>query len=185
MLWVALSTLGMLSTSKAQEGLYVYDAVQRLYDSRFGDKNVSDIRQYIRFGALGATFTGTSHSVVLIDEIDKADVEFPNDLLHELDKMSFRVHETGDEHKAHQHARHHYKQQRKGTPDAFLRRCIFHFISFPDRELMAQIVDVHHPNVRATLIEEAISRFYFVPKSRRHAQTAFNKRIDRLDRRLG
>ena len=158
-----LHTWHVKSTSKAQEGLYVYDAVQRLYDSRFGDKNVSDIRQYIRFGALGTAFTGTVPSVVLIDEIDKADVEFPNDLLHELDKMSFRVHETGDEHQAnHRPLVIITSNNEKELPDAFLRRCIFHFISFPDRELMARIVDVHHPNVRSTLIEEAISRFYFV-----------------------
>ena len=151
------------STSRAQEGLYVYDAVQRLHDSRFGDKDVSDIRQYIRFGALGRAFLAAEPSVVLIDEVDKADLEFPNDLLHELDQMSFMVHETGDEH----HARHRpmviiTSNNEKELPDAFLRRCIFHFIAFPDKALMARIVRVHHPMVRQTLIDEAIARFYWL-----------------------
>ena len=158
-----LHTWHVKSTSKAQEGLYVYDAVQRLYDSRFGDNDVSDIRQYIRFGALGTAFTQDVQSVVLIDEIDKADIEFPNDLLHELDKMSFRVHETGDVHAAQQRPLIIItSNNEKELPDAFLRRCIFHFIEFPNRELMAEIVEVHHPDVRKTLVEEAIARFYFV-----------------------
>ena len=158
-----LHTWHVKSTSKAQEGLYVYDAVQRLYDSRFGDSDVSDIRQYIRFGALGTAFTQNEQSVVLIDEIDKADIEFPNDLLHELDKMSFRVHETGDIHAAQQRPLVIItSNNEKELPDAFLRRCIFHFIEFPSRDLMAEIVNVHHPEVRKTLVEEAIARFYFV-----------------------
>ena len=151
------------STSKAQEGLYVYDAVQRLHDSRFGDRDVGDIRQYIRFGALGEAFLSDDPSVVLIDEVDKADMEFPNDLLHELDRMSFTVVETGD---------HHVAKTRpliiitsnneKELPDAFLRRCIFHFIAFPEEDLMGKIVRVHHPKVRQTLIDEAIARFYWL-----------------------
>ena len=158
-----LHTWHVKSTSKAQEGLYVYDAVQRLYDSRFGDSDVSDIRRYIRFGALGTAFTQHEQSVVLIDEIDKADIEFPNDLLHELDKMSFRVHETGDVHAAQQRPLVIItSNNEKELPDAFLRRCIFHFIEFPNRDLMAEIVNVHHPEVRKTLVEEAIARFYFV-----------------------
>lgn len=158
-----LHTWHVKSTSKAQEGLYVYDAVQRLYDSRFGDKDVSDIRQYIRFGALGTAFTESTPSVVLIDEIDKADIEFPNDLLHELDKMNFRVHETGDVHEASSRPLVIItSNNEKELPDAFLRRCIFHFIAFPDRDLMAQIVKVHHPDVRQALVDEAIARFYFV-----------------------
>ena len=158
-----LHTWHVKSTSKAQEGLYVYDAVQRLYDSRFGDKDVSDIRQYIRFGALGTAFTQPEPSVVLIDEIDKADIEFPNDLLHELDKMSFRVHETGDVHAAQTRPLVIItSNNEKELPDAFLRRCIFHFIAFPDQSLMAKIVAVHHPDVRQSLVEEAIARFYFV-----------------------
>lgn len=158
-----LHTWHVKSTSKAQEGLYVYDAVQRLYDSRFGDKDVSDIRQYIRFGALGTAFTEPTPSVVLIDEIDKADIEFPNDLLHELDKMNFRVHETGDVHAASSRPLVIItSNNEKELPDAFLRRCIFHFIAFPDRDLMGQIVKVHHPDVRQALVDEAIARFYFV-----------------------
>ena len=158
-----LFTWHVKSSSKAQEGLYTYDAVQRLYDSRFGDGDVSDIRQYIRFGALGQAFRSDVPSVVLIDEVDKADIEFPNDLLHELDRMNFRVFETGDLHQAtHRPLVIITSNNEKELPDAFLRRCIFHFIAFPDRELMSKIVKVHHPNVKQTLIEEAIARFYYV-----------------------
>ena len=158
-----LFTWHVKSSSKAQEGLYTYDAVQRLYDSRFGDGDVSDIRQYIRFGALGQAFRSDVPSVVLIDEVDKADIEFPNDLLHELDRMNFRVFETGDLHQAtHRPLVIITSNNEKELPDAFLRRCIFHFIAFPDRELMSKIVEVHHPNVKQTLIEEAIARFYYV-----------------------
>lgn len=151
------------STSKAQDGLYVYDAVQRLHDSRFGDKDVGDIRQYIRFGGLGQAFLDENPSVVLIDEVDKADMEFPNDLLHELDKMSFDVTETGDVHTASTRPLVIItSNNEKELPDAFLRRCIFHFIAFPDEELMARIVKVHHPTVRQTLVDEAIARFYWL-----------------------
>lgn len=151
------------STSKAQEGLYVYDAVQRLHDSRFGDKDVGDIRQYIRFGGLGQAFLSNAPSVVLIDEVDKADLEFPNDLLHELDRMSFTVTETGDVHTAAVRPLVIItSNNEKELPDAFLRRCIFHFIAFPDAELMAQIVKVHHPAVRQTLVDEALARFYWL-----------------------
>ena len=151
------------STSRAQDGLYVYDAVQRLQDSRFGDKDVSDIRQYIRFGALGTAFRAKSASVVLIDEIDKADLEFPNDLLHELDRMSFTVNETGDVHAAQSRPLVVItSNNEKELPDAFLRRCIFHFIAFPEQSLMARIVRVHHPNVREALVQEAIARFYWL-----------------------
>ena len=151
------------STSKAQDGLYVYDAVQRLHDSRFGDKDVGDIRQYIRFGGLGQAFLDENPSVVLIDEVDKADMEFPNDLLHELDRMSFSVTETGDVHTATTRPLVIItSNNEKELPDAFLRRCIFHFIAFPDEDLMARIVKVHHPTVRQTLVEEAIARFYWL-----------------------
>jgi MoxR-like ATPase len=151
------------STSKALEGLYVYDAVQRLHDSRFGDKDVGDIRQYIRFGALGRAFLHEAPSVVLIDEVDKADLEFPNDLLHELDQMSFTVSETGDVHKAkHRPLVIITSNNEKELPDAFLRRCIFHFIAFPEKELMGRIVRVHHPSVRQALVDEAIARFYWL-----------------------
>ena len=151
------------SSSKAVEGLYTYDAVQRLHDSRFGDKDVGDIRQYIRFGGLGQAFRSDEPSVVLIDEIDKADLEFPNDLLHELDQMSFSVFETGDTHTAkHRPLVIITSNNEKELPDAFLRRCIFHFIAFPEPELMAQIVKVHHPLVRQTLMDEALARFYWL-----------------------
>ncbi|MEE2758066.1 MAG: MoxR family ATPase [Myxococcota bacterium] len=158
-----LHTWHVKSTSRAQDGLYVYDAVQRLHDSRFGDKDVGDIRQYIRFGALGQAFVNEEESIVLIDEIDKADLEFPNDLLHELDKMAFTVLETGDNHVAqHRPLVIITSNNEKELPDAFLRRCIFHFIAFPDEDLMADIVRVHHPKVKQTLIDEAIARFYWL-----------------------
>ncbi len=158
-----LHTWHVKSTSRAQEGLYVYDAVQRLHDSRFGDKDVSDIRQYIRFGALGQAFLAENPTVVLIDEVDKADLEFPNDLLHELDRMSFTVMETGDRHTAkHRPLVVITSNNEKELPDAFLRRCIFHFIAFPEPDLMARIVKVHHPVVRQTLLDEAIARFYWL-----------------------
>ena len=158
-----LHTWHVKSTSRAMEGLYVYDAVQRLHDSRFGDHDVADIRRYIRFGALGTAFTSTDPSVVLIDEVDKADLEFPNDLLHELDRMSFTVLETGDVHTAATRPLVIItSNNEKELPDAFLRRCVFHFIAFPERDLMARIVKVHHPQVRQTLVDEAIARFYWL-----------------------
>src|SRR3954451_9766330 len=136
------------STTRAQDGLYVYDTVQRLYDSRFGDGDVKDIRRYIRLGPLGEAFSSRERVVLLIDEVDKADVEFPNDLLHELDRMRFRILETNEE----VVARHRpvvviTSNNEKELPDAFLRRCVFHFIEFPDEELMRRIVDVHHPGL--------------------------------------
>lgn len=158
-----LYTWHVKSTSKARDGLYVYDAVQRLHDSRFSASDVSDIRQYIRFGGLGQALRSDVPAVALIDEIDKADLEFPNDLLHELDAMSFTVDETAETYTAK------YRplviitsNNEKELPDAFLRRCIFHFISFPEPEQMAEIVKVHHPDVERRLIEEAISRFYWI-----------------------
>jgi len=158
-----LHTWHVKSTSRAMDGLYIYDAVQRLQDSRFGDKDVGDIRQYIRFGALGTAFRAEASSVVLIDEIDKADLEFPNDLLHELDRMSFTVNETGDVHTAKSRPLVLItSNNEKELPDAFLRRCIFHFIAFPEQDLMARIVRVHHPNVREALVQEAIARFYWL-----------------------
>ena len=171
-----LYTWHVKSTSRAQEGLYVYDAVQRLHDSRFSDRDVGDIRQYIRFGALGQAFLAEEPGVVLIDEVDKADMEFPNDLLHELDRMSFTVMETGDVHTAQSRPLVIItSNNEKELPDAFLRRCIFHFISFPEESLMGQIVRVHHPNVRQTLIDEAIARFYWlrnVPDLRKAPSTS-------------
>ncbi|MCL6634183.1 MAG: MoxR family ATPase [Peptococcaceae bacterium] len=149
------------STTKAQEGLYVYDTVQRLYDSQFGDRDVSDIRQYIRLGKLGEAFTSDDPVVLLIDEIDKADLEFPNDLLWELDIMSFYIPETGETVTAkHRPIVIITSNAEKELPDAFLRRCIFHYIAFPDREMMAEIIRVHHPDLEERLLHQALEAFY-------------------------
>ena len=151
------------STSKAAEGLYVYDTVQRLQDSRFGDHDVSDIRQYIRLGPLGRALTSDLQVVLLIDEIDKADIEFPNDLLHELDVMEFTVTETGDSHAATQRPVVVITSNaEKELPDPFLRRCIFHFIEFPGEDLMTEIVRVHHPAIGDTLLEQCLAKFYWL-----------------------
>lgn len=149
------------STTKAQDGLYVYDTVQRLYDSRFGDGDVKDIRRYIKYGPLGRSFQSAKQVVLLIDEVDKADLEFPNDLLHELDRMRFTVAETGDEVAATvRPVVVITSNNEKELPDAFLRRCVFHFIDFPDRELMQRIVEVHHPGLERTLLEQTMQVFY-------------------------
>lgn len=158
-----LFTWHVKSTSKAQEGLYVYDAVQRLNDSRFQDTDVSDIRRYIKMGPLGQAFQAQQRAVVLIDEIDKADIEFPNDLLHELDQMSFKVFETGEE----VAARHRpvviiTSNAEKELPDAFLRRCVFHYISFPTKAAMREIVRVHHPDLDEQLVDHAMAKFYWL-----------------------
>ena len=151
------------STTRAQDGLYVYDTVQRLYDSRFGDGDVKDIRRYIKYGPLGNAFAAPDRLVLLIDEIDKADLEFPNDLLHELDRMRFVVNETGDEIVARQRPVVVITSNaEKELPDAFLRRCVFHFIEFPDKELMARIVRVHHPDLERQLLDQAIKAFYSI-----------------------
>jgi MoxR-like ATPase len=149
------------STTRAQDGLYVYDTVQRLYDSRFGDGDVRDIRHYIKLGPLGEAFSSPQRLVLLIDEVDKADVEFPNDLLHELDRMRFRILETNEEVvAAHRPVVIITSNNEKELPDPFLRRCVFHFIDFPDRELMRRIVAVHHPDLDERLISQALSVFY-------------------------
>lgn len=151
------------STSRAQEGLYHYDTVQRLYDSRFGDHDVRDIRDYIHMGPLGRAFQANDRVVVLIDEIDKADIEFPNDLLNELDRMRFTVAETGDEVAAvHRPVVIITSNAEKELPDAFLRRCVFHFIDFPERELMSRIVKVHHPDLSDALLTQALAVFYSI-----------------------
>jgi MoxR-like ATPase len=151
------------STSKATEGLYVYDTVQRLNDSRFHDKNVSDIRQYIKLGKLGEALRSEDQVVLLIDEIDKADLEFPNDLLFELDQMSFDIVETGDHFKAkHRPIVVITSNSEKELPDAFLRRCLFHYIDFPSPAMMEQIAQVHYPNLKHSLISQIVARFYFV-----------------------
>ena len=149
------------STTKAVDGLYQYDTVRRLHDSRFGEGSVSDIEKYIDLGPLGQAFEREDRTVVLIDEIDKADLEFPNDLLHELDMMSFSIPETGRTVAAQQRPVVVItSNNEKELPDAFLRRCVFHWIEFPDRELMARIVRVHHPKVEDELLGAALSSFY-------------------------
>jgi len=151
------------STSKASEGLYVYDTVQRLNDSRFHDKDVSDIKQYIKLGKLGEALCTEEQVVLLIDEIDKADLEFPNDLLFELDQMSFDIVETGEHFKAkHRPIVVITSNSEKELPDAFLRRCLFHYIAFPDPPMMEKIAKVHFPNLRHNLLSQIIARFYFV-----------------------
>jgi MoxR-like ATPase len=149
------------STTRAQDGLYIYDTVARLYDSRFGDGDVKDIKRYIRLGPLGESFAAPERVVLLIDEIDKADLEFPNDLLHELDRMRFYISETKEEIVAQKRPIVMITSNaEKELPDAFLRRCVFHFIEFPDRELMARIVRVHHPDLETKLLERALGCFY-------------------------
>ncbi len=160
-LGMPLLTWHVKSTTKAVDGLYHYDVVQRLNDSRFGGRDVSDIRQYIHMGVLGKAFRADTRVVLLIDEIDKADLEFPNDLLRELDEMSFHIHELEET----VSARHRpvviiTSNAEKELPDAFLRRCVFHYIAFPDRDLMAEIVSVHFPHLERDLMDAAITRFY-------------------------
>ena len=151
------------STSKAADGLYVYDTVQRLNDSRFGGGDVADIRHYIKLGPLGRAFSAPTRQVLLIDEVDKADLEFPNDLLRELDEMRFTVIETGDEVMAKERPVVIItSNNEKELPDAFLRRCIFHYIEFPDAALMRRIVAVHHPNLDATLLDQVLIKFYWL-----------------------
>jgi MoxR-like ATPase len=162
-LGLELITWNVKSTSKAADGLYVYDTVRRLQDSRFGDRDVSDIRQYIQLGPLGRALTSDEQIVLLIDEIDKADLEFPNDLLHELDVMEFSVVETGDRHRArHRPVVVITSNAEKELPDPFLRRCIFHYIQFPDEQLMTEIVRVHHPDIAAKLLEQCLAAFYWL-----------------------
>lgn len=164
------------STTRAQDGLYIYDTVQRLYDARFGDGDVKDIRRYIKLGPLGRAFKSDKRLVLLIDEVDKADIEFPNDLLHELDRMRFVVTETGDEVVAQQRPIVIItSNNEKELPDAFLRRCVFHFIDFPDAELMQKIIRVHHPRVDQALIDQAVVAFYelrALPKVRKRPSTS-------------
>lgn len=156
------------STTKAQEGLYVYDTVQRLYDSRFGDGDVKDIKRYIKLGPVGKAFVAEERSILLIDEVDKADLEFPNDLLHELDRMRFRVVETGEEVVARQRPVVIItSNNEKELPDAFLRRCVFHFIDFPEPDFMRRIVAVHHPDLATSLVDQVMSVFFEIRSSMR------------------
>ncbi|MFM9863161.1 MAG: AAA family ATPase [Micropepsaceae bacterium] len=149
------------STTKAQQGLYEYDAVSRLRDSQLGDERVKDIKNYISKGKLWEAFTNDARPVLLIDEIDKADIEFPNDLLLELDRMEFFVYETGETIKAKQRPIVMItSNNEKELPDAFLRRCFFHYIKFPDRDTMTKIIDVHYPKIMDKLVGEALNIFY-------------------------
>ncbi|MBP6014026.1 MAG: MoxR family ATPase [Alphaproteobacteria bacterium] len=149
------------STTKAQQGLYEYDAVSRLRDSQLGDERVKDIKNYIAKGKLWEAFTNDQRPVLLIDEIDKADIEFPNDLLLELDRMEFFVYETGETIKAKQRPIVMItSNNEKELPDAFLRRCFFHYIKFPDRDTMTKIIDVHYPKIMDKLVGEALNIFY-------------------------
>lgn len=156
-----LITWHIKSTTKAEQGLYEYDAVSRLRDSQLGEDRVYDINNYIKPGKLWEAFTSEQRSVLLIDEVDKADIEFPNDLLHELDKMSFYVYETGETVTAQQRPVVIItSNNEKELPDAFLRRCFFHYIDFPDEHTMRQIIDVHFPNIKEKLINEALTLFF-------------------------
>jgi MoxR-like ATPase len=151
------------STTKAQQGLYEYDAVDRLRDSQLGEDKVHDISNYIKRGKLWEAFDSDEQVVLLIDEVDKADIEFPNDLLVELDKMEFFVYETGETVKAkHRPIIVITSNNEKELPDAFLRRCFFHFINFPDRDTMREIIDVHYPNITQDLVQEAMEVFFDV-----------------------
>lgn len=179
------------STTRAQDGLYIYDTVQRLYDARFGAPavtdpdagvgqrgpgDVNDIRRYIKLGPIGRAFSGSQRVVLLIDEVDKADIEFPNDLLHEIDRMRFTVSETGDEVVATERPVVIItSNNEKELPDAFLRRCVFHFIDFPDQELMKRIVRVHHPKLDQAVIDQAVVAFYElreIPRLRKRPSTS-------------
>ncbi len=158
-----LLTWHIKSTTKAQQGLYEYDAVSRLRDSQLGDPRVSNISNYIKRGKLWDAFTSEKRPVLLIDEIDKADIEFPNDLLLELDRMEFHVYETGETIKAAQRPIIMItSNNEKELPDAFLRRCFFHYIKFPDIETMQQIVEVHFPDIKKRLVQEAMKIFFEV-----------------------
>ena len=151
------------STTKAQDGLYMYDTIQRLYDGQFGEEGVDDIAHYIKLGKLGEAFESEEQVILLIDEIDKADLEFPNDLLWELDQMEFYIHETKRTVKAkHRPIVIITSNAEKELPDAFLRRCIFHYIDFPDQNLMEEIVRTHYPDVEEKLLHDAMEVFYWI-----------------------
>jgi MoxR-like ATPase len=149
------------STTKAQQGLYEYDVVSRLRDSQLGDERIKDVKNYIKKGKIWEAFEAKKRTILLIDEIDKADIEFPNDLLQELDKMEFFVYETGETIKAEQRPIIIItSNNEKELPDAFLRRCFFHYIRFPDAETLAKIIEVHHPAIKPQLLSEALTQFY-------------------------
>ena len=162
-LGMKLITWHIKSTTKAQQGLYEYDAITRLRDSQLGDERVKDVRNYINKGKLWEAFDEDERVVLLIDEIDKADIEFPNDLLQELDRMEFFVYETGETIKATQRPLVIItSNNEKELPDAFLRRCFFHYIAFPDADTMQQIVNVHYPDIKERLVKNALGSFYEV-----------------------
>ncbi|MGB7286249.1 MAG: MoxR family ATPase [Salaquimonas sp.] len=149
------------STTKAQQGLYEYDAVSRLRDSQLGDDRVNDVKNYIRKGKLWEAFEADKKVVLLIDEVDKADIEFPNDLLQELDKMAFHVYETNETISAKNRPIVIItSNNEKELPDAFLRRCFFHYIRFPEADVLSQIIDVHYPGIKKKLVEQALTQFY-------------------------
>ncbi len=149
------------STTKAHQGLYEYDAVSRLRDSQLGDKKVNDIKNYIKKGTIWSAFSSEEKAVLLIDEIDKADIEFPNDLLHELDKMKFLVYETGEIISANKRPIVIItSNNEKELPDAFLRRCFFHYIQFPDQETLSKIINVHFPDIKKNLLQSALEIFF-------------------------
>ena len=149
------------STTKAHQGLYEYDAVSRLRDSQLGDKKVNDIKNYIKKGTIWSAFSSKEKAVLLIDEIDKADIEFPNDLLHELDKMKFLVYETGEVISANKRPIVIItSNNEKELPDAFLRRCFFHYIQFPDHETLSKIINVHFPDIKKNLLQSALEIFF-------------------------
>ena len=149
------------STTKAHQGLYEYDAVSRLRDSQLGDKKVNDIKNYIKKGTIWSAFSSKEKAVLLIDEIDKADIEFPNDLLHELDKMKFLVYETGEVISAKKRPIVIItSNNEKELPDAFLRRCFFHYIQFPDHETLSKIINVHFPDIKKNLLQSALEIFF-------------------------
>ena len=161
-----LLTWHVKSTTKAVDGLYMYDVVQRLNDSRFGDADVSDIRNYIKLGTLGQAFAADEPTVVLIDEVDKADLEFPNDLLRELDEMALHIPELDETVVAkHRPVVIITSNAEKELPDAFLRRCVFHYVAFPERDRMEKIVGVHHPDLDHALLDAALDRFFAFRKT--------------------
>jgi MoxR-like ATPase len=160
-----LITWSIKSTTKAHDGLYIYDTVQRLNDARFNDRDIRDIERYIKYGPLGRALASDTRVVLLVDEIDKADLEFPNDLLHELDRMSFLVDETGKTVTAKERPIVVItSNNEKELPDAFLRRCVFHYIAFPDEAFMRDIVRVHHPDVQEKLLGQVLAAFYWLRK---------------------
>ena len=171
-----LVTWHVKSTTKARDGLYVYDTVARLHDSRFGDADVRDIGRYIQLGPLGRALSADRRVVLLIDEVDKADIEFPNDLLLELDAMRFRIDETNEEVVASQRPFVVItSNNEKELPDAFLRRCIFHFIQFPEPALMREIVRVHHPDIEDRVLDQCLEVFYGIrqlPRLRKPPSTS-------------